>query len=104
MEYPREANIMHNPPHPGEILREDYLKPLKLTVTGLAAKLGVSRKVLSEVINEKAGISPRMALKLAKALDTTPQIWLSMQSDYDLWRTMQELNLDDVEVVQREAA
>lgn len=95
---------MHNPPHPGEILREDYLKPLKLTVTGLASKLGVSRKVLSEVINEKAGISPRMALKLAKAFDTTPQIWLNMQSDYDLWHTMQEISLDNVEVILKKAA
>lgn len=104
MDYPREANIMHNPPHPGEILREDYLKPLNLTVTGLAGKLGVSRKVLSEVINEKAGISPRMALKLSKAFDTTPQIWLNMQSDYDLWQAMQKFSLDDVEIITKNAA
>ncbi len=104
MEYPRETDVMHNPPHPGEIIREDYLKPLGLKVTELAKKLGVSRKVLSEVINEKAGISPRMALKLSKAFDTTPQLWLNMQSDYDLWQVMQKINLDDVEVINKEIA
>ena len=71
MEYPRETNLMRNPCHPGAVLREDVLKPLNITVTEFAKKLKISRQVLSQIINEKVGISPTMALKLAKALNTS---------------------------------
>ena len=76
---------MHNPPHPGEVLRELCLEPLGLTVTAAAEALGVSRKTLSAILNGRAGISPEMALRLGKALDTTPESWLSQQVQYDLW-------------------
>jgi addiction module HigA family antidote len=79
--------MMHNPPHPGEILRADYLEPLGLSVTEAAAALGVTRKTLSAVLNERAGISPAMAHRLAKAFNTTPQFWVNLQAQYDLWQT-----------------
>ncbi len=78
---------MHNPPHPGEILRELCLEPLELSVTRAAEALGVSRKTLSSILNGRAGISPEMALRLAKAFDTTPESWLNQQMQYDLWVT-----------------
>ena len=90
---------MFNPPHPGEILREEYLKPLGLTITQAAYNLGVTRKALSELINEKSGISPAMALKLAKAFNTTADLWLGMQMEYDLWQAEQKTKLDNVKVM-----
>jgi addiction module HigA family antidote len=77
---------MHNPPHPGEVLRELCLEPLGLTVTQAAAALDVSRKTLSAILNGRAGISPEMAIRLSVAFDTTPESWLSQQLQYDLWR------------------
>lgn len=76
---------MHNPPHPGEIIRELCLDPLGLSVTEAAEGLGVSRKTLSAILNGRAGISPEMALRLSMAFDTTPESWLNQQSQYDLW-------------------
>jgi addiction module HigA family antidote len=81
---------MHNPPHPGEIIRELCLEPLGLSVTDAAAGLGVSRKTLSSIINGRAGISPEMALRLSIALDTTPESWLNQQMHYDLWLAKQQ--------------
>jgi addiction module HigA family antidote len=80
---------MHNPPHPGEILRELCLEPLELSVTDAAEALGVSRKTLSSILNGRAGISPEMAIRLSKAFDTTPESWLNQQQQYDLWQAMQ---------------
>lgn len=69
--------MMHNPPHPGEFIREICIKPLGLTITQAAKDLGVSRKALSELVNGKAGISPEMALRLSMAFKTTPESWLN---------------------------
>lgn len=80
--------IQHNPPHPGDILLEFYFKPLNLTVTKAAEKLLITRPNLSAIVNGKAGISPSMALKLSKAFDTTPNYWLNLQANYDLWQVM----------------
>ncbi|MCH8072253.1 MAG: HigA family addiction module antidote protein [Proteobacteria bacterium] len=77
---------MHNPPHPGEIIRELCLEPLELSVTDAAKGLGVSRKTLSAILNGHAGISPEMALRLSMAFDTTPESWLHQQTQYDLWK------------------
>jgi addiction module HigA family antidote len=74
---------MHNPPHPGSVLRE-YLGDL--AVTTAAAHLRITRVTLSRVLNGKAGISAAMAIRLAAALGTTPELWMNMQSQYDLWR------------------
>lgn len=81
---------MHNPPHPGEVLRELCIEPLGLTITGAATGLGVSRKTLSSILNGRAGISPEMALRLAIAFDTTPESWLNQQVQYDLWVARQQ--------------
>jgi antitoxin HigA-1 len=90
--------IQHDPTHPGEILFEFYLQPLNLNVTDAAEKLLITRPNLSAIINGKAGISAAMALKLAKAFDTTPQFWLNLQANYDLWQASRnsELSLHKV--------
>ena len=78
--------LMHNPPHPGEVIRELCLEPLGLSVTEAAEALGVSRKTLSSIINGRAGISPEMAVRLSIAFDTSSESWLNQQTQYDLWR------------------
>jgi len=88
--------MMHNPPHPGDILRADYLEPLGLSVTAAARALAVTRKTLSAVLNERAGISPAMAHRLSKALDTTPEFWVNLQTQYDLWQA-REIDLGEVD-------
>jgi addiction module HigA family antidote len=77
--------MKRQPTHPGKIIKEDYLKPLSLTISGLASILGVSRKTLSKIINERGSITPDMALRLSRAFDTTPELWLNLQKNYDLW-------------------
>lgn len=77
---------MHNPPHPGEVLKELCLKPMALTVTEAAKALGVSRKTLSAILNGRAGVSPEMAVRLSIAFDTTAESWLNQQVQYDLWQ------------------
>ena len=88
---------MHNPPHPGEVLKEFCLEPLDLSVTRAAEALGVSRKTLSAILNGRAGISPEMALRLSKAFGTTPESWLNQQMHYDLWATEKQIGKLDVE-------
>lgn len=83
---------MHNPPHPGEILRELCLTPLGLTVTDAARALGVSRKTLSSILNGRAGISAEMAVRLSIAFNTTPESWLTQQVQYDLWQAERHRN------------
>lgn len=73
------------PTHPGKIIFEDYLKPLSITIKDMATTLGVSRKTLSKIINERGSITPDMALRLSRAFDTTPDLWLTLQKNYDLW-------------------
>jgi len=76
---------MHNPPHPGEVLKTLCLEPLKLSVTEAAKALGVSRKTLSAILNGRAGISPEMAVRLSMAFGTSAESWLNQQTQYDLW-------------------
>ena len=83
--------MMHNPPHPGEVVRELCMAPLGLTVTAAASAIGVSRKELSELLNGKSGISPEMALRLSIAFDTTAESWLFMQMEYDLWNARKKI-------------
>jgi addiction module HigA family antidote len=80
---------MHNPPHPGEIIKELCLGPLGVSVTEAAEALGVSRKTLSSIINSKSGISPEMAVRLSIAFDTSSESWLNQQMQYDLWQAEQ---------------
>lgn len=84
--------LMHNPPHPGEIIRELCLEPLDLSVTAAADALGISRKTLSAVINGRAGISPEMAVRLSIAFNTSAESWLIQQAQYDLWHAEQRRN------------
>ncbi len=81
--------LMHNPPHPGEIIRELCLDPLGISVTQAAEALGVSRKTLSAIINGRAGISPEMAVRLSIAFDTSAESWLNQQTQFDLWNAEQ---------------
>src|SRR5437867_6068895 len=76
---------MHNPPHPGEIIKALCLEPLGLTVTEAAEALGVSRKTLSAILNGRAGITPEMAVRLSIAFGTSSESWLNQQTQYDLW-------------------
>lgn len=77
--------MMHNPPHVGEILRELYLEPLDISVTEAANHLGVTRQALSRLINEKSGISSEMAIRLSKAFGTSPDYWMNLETQYELF-------------------
>ncbi len=77
--------IKRQPTHPGYIIKEDYLVPLDITVTDMASKLGVSRKTLSKILNKNGAVTPDMALRLSRAFGTTPELWLNLQKNYDLW-------------------
>ena len=81
--------LMHNPPHPGKIIKELCLEPLGVSITEAAEALGVSRKTLSSIINGKAGISPEMAVRLSIAFNTSSESWLNQQTQYDLWQAEQ---------------
>ena len=76
---------MHNPPHPGEFLRELCIEPLGLSITDAAEALGISRKTLSAILNGRSGISPEMAVRLSLAFGTSSESWLNQQSQFDLW-------------------
>lgn len=78
------------PTHPGGILKRHYIEPLSLTISEIAKDIGVSRKTISKIVNEKSAITPDMALRLAKAFNTSPELWLNMQAKYDLWQAEQE--------------
>lgn len=80
------------PTHPGGILKRHYLEPLSLTITELSKRLGVSRKTLSKIINEHGSVTPEMALRLSKAFNTTPELWLNLQQNYDLWHASRKFN------------
>lgn len=88
---------MNNPPHPGGIVKRQCLQPLELTVTRAAQGLGVTRQALSELINERTGISVEMAIRLSKAFGSTPETWLGMQTAYDLWQAKDRANEISVE-------
>jgi addiction module HigA family antidote len=80
------------PTHPGKIIREDYLRPLSMTINEFASVLGISRKTLSKIINERGAITPDMALRLSRAFNTTPDFWLNLQKNFDLWQAEHSSN------------
>ncbi len=84
---------MHNPPHPGEAVRTLCVEPLGLTVTEAARALKVTRKTLSTLMNGRSGISPSMALRLSKVFGRTPEGWMRLQLQYDLWKAEQALDV-----------
>ena len=87
---------MHNPPHPGGIVRSECLEPLGLTVTRAAQGLGVTRQTLSDLVNESSGVSIEMAIRLSRAFGSTPETWLGMQMAHDLWQARERA--EDIEV------
>lgn len=88
---------IHNPPHPGEFIQEVYLQPFGVTGRQLAAKLDVSPSTLSRVLQGKSNLSPEMALRLSKAIGRSPESWLLMQDQHDLWAAKQSVNLNNVQ-------
>jgi addiction module HigA family antidote len=80
-----KAKMMHSPAHPGEILRELYLKPMHVTITQAAEALGVSRKHISAIVNGRVPVTPDMAMRLAAVFATEAQLWVNLQAQHDLW-------------------
>ena len=95
---------MKTPPHPGRIVRQECLEPLGLTVTDAAKALGVSRNALSELLNERRGVSPEMAIRLAKAFGSAPEVWAGLQLDWEMARALKDADRIAVERVARPAA
>ena len=95
---------MHNPPHPGEFIRETYLGPFDLSIRSLAESLGVSPSTLARVVSTRSAVSPEMALRLSKALGRSPESWLAMQHNFDLWQAKKSADLSDVQKIHFEAA
>lgn len=90
---------MHNPAHPGEVLRELYLEPLQLTITDAAKALGITRNTFADLVKGRSRVSTPMALLLAKAFGTTAELWLNMQQNYDLWVARKKVSLSNVKVL-----
>lgn len=82
---------IYDPPHPGEVLKELYIKPLNITINQLSKMIGVERKSISRILNGHTRISAEMALKLGKVLNTSPDLWLNMQHSYDIWHTKKHI-------------
>ena len=95
---------MHNPPHPGEFIREVYISPFELSVRKVAGSLSVSPSTLNRLLNGESNISPEMALRLSKALGRSPESWLAMQDHYDLWHARKRVSLKQVKKLKLSAA
>lgn len=91
---------MHNPPHPGAFIQEVYLAPNGISCRELALKLGVAASTLSRVLNATSGVSPEMALRLSTALGRSPESWLTMQDNYDLWQVRQTVDLQNIQKIE----
>ncbi len=96
---------MFNPPHPGSILKELYLEPLNLTVTEASLSLGITRKTLSFLINERSSISSNMAIRLSTAFpNTSPEYWLNLQQQYDIWNAKKSVDVSHIKILLRRSA
>ena len=95
---------MHNPPHPGEFIREVYLSPYGISTRKVAEKLKVSPSTFNRLIKGENNVSPEMALRLSKTLGRTPESWLAMQDAYNLWHAKKNVNLQEVEKLKINAA
>lgn len=96
--------IMHNPPHPGEFIEETYIKPLNISLREASKKLDVSPSTFSRLIKGDSDISPVMALKLSKAFGRSPESWMQMQAEHELWEARKRVNLKRVSVIYKAAA
>ena len=95
---------MHNPPHPGEFIQATYMEPFGISCRNLASHLDVAASTLNRVIKGQSGISPEMALRLSKALGRSPESWLTMQDNYDLWQAKKQIKLSKVQRLDLNAA
>ena len=95
---------MHNPPHPGEFIREVYLEPFNLSARRLAERLDVAPSTRGRILKGSSGITPEMALRLSKALGRTAESWLAMQDAHDLWCARKRVDLDPVQPIRFDAA
>lgn len=91
--------MQYNPPHPGEFIKETYIKPLDISLRKAAIDLDVAPSTFSRLIKGDSDLSPEMALKLSKAFGRTPESWMQMQTNYELWKARQIVNLDRVHVI-----
>jgi antitoxin HigA-1 len=88
---------MYNPPHPGEFIQEIFIEPYNLSLRMVAAKLKVSTSTLSRLVNGQSSVTSEMALRLSKTLGRSPESWLIMQNNFDLWQAQKRINLKEVE-------
>ena len=88
---------MYNPPHPGEFIREVYLEPFQVSARQVAEKLRVAPSTFNRLLNGESGVTPEMALRLSKTLGRSPESWLAMQYNHDLWQARQRVDLKEVE-------
>lgn len=95
---------MHNPPHPGEFISSTYMEPFGVSCRNLAKHLDVAASTLNRVIKGQSGISPEMALRLSKALGRSPESWLNMQDNYDLWQAKKQIKLNKVHKLELQLA
>ena len=95
---------MHNPPHPGEFIRATYIEPFDISIRSLAESLNVAASTLTRVVSSRSAVSPEMALRLSKALGRSPESWLAMQHNFDLWQAKRSADLSNVQKIQFEAA
>ena len=95
---------MHNPPHPGEFIRDVYLEEFGISIRKVAVNLGVSPSTITRLLNGESNISPEMALRLSKTLGRSAESWLSMQDAYNLWKARKEVDLRGVTKIDIEAA
>jgi addiction module HigA family antidote len=91
--------MMHNPPHPGEFIKETYITPLNISLRSAAVKLDVSPSTFSRLIKGEADVSPIMALKLCKAFGRSPESWMLMQAEHELWKARKKVDLNRVSVI-----
>ncbi|MEY4762837.1 MAG: addiction module antidote protein HigA family [Pseudomonadota bacterium] len=96
--------VMHNPPHPGEFITAAYLEPHGISGRELASRLDVSASTLNRILTGRSGISPEMALRLSKCLGRTPESWLALQQNFDLWTARQRVDLSTVRALKLSAA
>jgi antitoxin HigA-1 len=99
MSIPNKTGLQRRPTHPGEMLREDFLPDYGLTTSGLAKAIGVSRQSINELLRERRGVSPEMALRLARLFGNSPAFWLNAQRAVDLWEASLAIE-DDVLQIQ----
>src|SRR6056297_1816965 len=104
MSIPNTGGMKRRPTHPGEMLREDFMVDYSLTVTGLAAALGVSRQSVNELIRERRAVSPEMALRLARLFGNSPEFWLNAQRAVDLWDAAQAIESEVARIRPLDAA